>query len=363
MKAKIFGLISVIGILLLFLFIAPLRPLFADTTPDTSSSISANPGELPADGSSTSTVTVTLRNSGNLITSGTVSLSITNGASVNQGSVTLGSAGTATFPVTSTTLGTDTVTVIYNGTTVDNLSTQITFDTPVTSTGTPTPTPLNYCGDSAPGSTPQLLSAVSNASHEVTLTWSAASAPVTNYLLSYGLSPGNYIYGNPNFGGPDTTSYTVGNLSNGVTYYFAIRAVNGCMPGSVSNEISGRAGVVAATPIPTDTIDTSSDTVSSDMPVTEAPTDTDTPTPTPTVVVSAVGSTTGGTALSAKLIGFSIAGIGVLIGIAAFVFSMQSKKKKIATPESITPIQLHDSIPSNPNNVGVPDNQNPPGSV
>ena len=93
------------------------------------------------------------------------------------------------------------------------------------------------CNDAKPGSAPTLLSAVGGV-NSVTLTWSLANVPVSYYLVSYGLSSGIQTYGNPNVGDSDTTSYVVNNLSGGTTYYFKVRAGNGCMPGDYSNELS-----------------------------------------------------------------------------------------------------------------------------
>lgn len=93
------------------------------------------------------------------------------------------------------------------------------------------------CNDPPPGGPPILLSAVPG-TNTVTLTWSPAPDPVTYYLVAYGTSPGVYQYGNPNVGDHNTTSYTVYGLSGDQTYYFAVRAGNGCMPGPFSNELS-----------------------------------------------------------------------------------------------------------------------------
>jgi hypothetical protein len=116
---------------------------------------------------------------------------------------------------------------------------------------TDTPTPTSECGSAAPGSTPQLLTATSAGTHQVTLTWSQATDPVSNYLVAYGTASGQYQYGNPDIGGQGTTSYTVGSLASGVTYYFVVMAVNGCAASSFSNELSVLTG---PTPTPTQSL-------------------------------------------------------------------------------------------------------------
>lgn len=94
------------------------------------------------------------------------------------------------------------------------------------------------CNDTKPGSAPTLTSATTSGANQITLTWSKASNPVTYYLITYGTSSGSQQFGNPNIGGSGTTSFTVSGLSGGVTYYFKVRAGNGCTPGDYSNELS-----------------------------------------------------------------------------------------------------------------------------
>lgn len=107
------------------------------------------------------------------------------------------------------------------------------------STGGPAEAPV--CGDSKPVSAPKLLVASANGKNQVTLIWAKALDPVTYYLLAYGTKPGQLEYGNPNVGDRNTTSYTVKGLENGKTYYFKVRAGNGCTPGDYSNERAAKA--------------------------------------------------------------------------------------------------------------------------
>lgn len=103
------------------------------------------------------------------------------------------------------------------------------------------------CNDSKPGNAPHLISAVPAGFNKVTLHWLEANNPVTYYLITFGNKPGQQLYGNPNVGGKGTTSYTVSSLSSNQTYYFKVRAGNGCQPGDFSNELSVKpAGVVIA---------------------------------------------------------------------------------------------------------------------
>ncbi|MFA6462803.1 MAG: fibronectin type III domain-containing protein, partial [Candidatus Shapirobacteria bacterium] len=88
-----------------------------------------------------------------------------------------------------------------------------------------------------PGGTPIITNTI-NGDNSVTLTWSKASNPVTKYLIAYGTSSGSIEFGNPNVGNADTTSYTIKGLSGGTRYYFKIKAINDCIPGDWSNEVS-----------------------------------------------------------------------------------------------------------------------------
>lgn len=120
-----------------------------------------------------------------------------------------------------------------------------------TSTPTPTPTPSSStsssttstgwaapaCTATKPGSAPTITNTV-NGDNSITLTWSKAKDPFTHYLVAYGTSSGSIEYGNPNVGNADTTSYTIRGLSGGTRYYFKIKAINDCMPGDWSNEVS-----------------------------------------------------------------------------------------------------------------------------
>jgi hypothetical protein len=113
-------------------------------------------------------------------------------------------------------------------------------DEPTTTTTSITSTSTG-CSDSVPSGIPQNLTAIAG-TNSVTLNWTEPSGDFTYYLIAFGTTPSADTYGNPNIGGKGTTSYTVGSLSAGQTYYFKIRVGNGCVPGQFSTIISATPG-------------------------------------------------------------------------------------------------------------------------
>lgn len=107
---------------------------------------------------------------------------------------------------------------------------------PISSTSTSNP-PI--CGDTPPGNkAPWLYKAIAQESNSILLSFTDADDPIDKYVLEYGLESNNYIYGAQNIGGKGTRTYLVQSLQPNTTYYFKIRAGNGCTTGPWSNEIS-----------------------------------------------------------------------------------------------------------------------------
>lgn len=96
------------------------------------------------------------------------------------------------------------------------------------------------CDKTAPGGAPLLWGATSKGTDSILLQFGAASDPVEHYALEFGVESGNYIWGATTIGNQDTRDYLVDHLSPNTTYYFRIRAGNGCTAGDWSNEISAR---------------------------------------------------------------------------------------------------------------------------
>lgn len=105
-----------------------------------------------------------------------------------------------------------------------------------TSTGTvlsQTTSSPPVCNDAKPATPTGLL--ITTTLGAANLSWTPISPPITSYLIAYGPTSDNILYGNPNIG--LSTNYTVGGLTPGAAYCFYVRAQNGCMPGDTSETV------------------------------------------------------------------------------------------------------------------------------
>ena len=318
-----FFLVNLFAGIVLLLFLPVQVSVFAGNPPDQGKSTISGTS-VPADGLTSSTVTIVLRDAGGNTLSGNDSVAITSSnssTSFNPSSVTLDGSGVFYTQMKSSFVGSVPVTVTDNSTSNTQITGYVAFYQP----GTAPPAP-GACSDPAPGSTVKLTAAESAGAHSITLTWTDATDPVTYYLLSYGLSSGKYIYGDPNVGGQGTTSYTVGGLATGTKYYFVIRAVNGCTPGNYSNELSAVAGVA---PTPTSTsVDTSIDTTSqSDLQPTDTPAETPTPTPSPEATVAPAQSSTSGSNPLVSRVMVVATGLGVVCALIGVFLLLRMKRR------------------------------------
>lgn len=96
------------------------------------------------------------------------------------------------------------------------------------------------CTNSVPTVTPWIWQITPNGKDSITLYFTNWSSNVDHFALEYGTAPNNYQYAAANIGGGGVTSYTVNYLQPNTSYYFRIRAGNGCAVGSWSNETSGK---------------------------------------------------------------------------------------------------------------------------
>lgn len=99
------------------------------------------------------------------------------------------------------------------------------------------------CGNTVP-SKPWLYSAKSLGNGVVELTWTKADNG-NSWTVAYGVISGKYVYGISNFGNSESRSIKISHLPAG-TYYFVVRANNGCMPGPFSNEQKVNVGSLVA---------------------------------------------------------------------------------------------------------------------
>ena len=110
----------------------------------------------------------------------------------------------------------------------------------------------DVCGKAKPSVPGTLTGAVGPGDGQITLSWGkpATSTPYTYFLLAYSDDSNSPKWGNPDIG--TDVVYTVSGLGSG-TYYFWIRAGNGCMPGDFTGPVavalsSGAPGVAPGQP-------------------------------------------------------------------------------------------------------------------
>lgn len=246
---------------ILILFLSIIFFLFAEKTyavsgslPVQGSSQYVTPSDqAPSDGSSTETITITLKDiNQNPVVGDVITLSSSNDVTAKfpKNDQSTDTNGNATFTVTTTTPGNVKITLFdsTNNVTFTDWFTVTFYDV------------TKGCKTNPPS--PTLTSVVSKANGIVTLTWVAVTDPVSNYLVSYGVESGKYIYGNANVGPQGTTNYTVGSLAADKKYYFVVAANNNCGTSGFSKELSAFANPISAT-LPPTTISTTKPTVTS----------------------------------------------------------------------------------------------------
>jgi hypothetical protein len=123
----------------------------------------------------------------------------------------------------------------------ENVTATSTTTLPSTSVALSTQTAI--CTDANPGAkAPWLYGAITQGANSVLLYFTANDNPVTKYVLEYGTKTNNYSYGVLDMGinSSGQMTYLVKSLSQNTTYYFRVRASNGCATGSWSNEIAAK---------------------------------------------------------------------------------------------------------------------------
>jgi hypothetical protein len=244
--------------LLIFALFSLLNPLVAWAGPPDAAHSSIVASEVPANGSTSSTITVTLKDSSDVpLTDDTVSIAIPSDttAVITPSSLTLNPIGIATFSATSTTPGTYSINVTdtTQATTLTALGTVI-FDTVATTTTSSSSssnnsgTPSNSCSETAPNNAPNFYQVNWNKT-SATLYFTQPADVFDGYIISYGLNSNANNY-SVSFTQGSTTGaikYTVNNLSSDLGYYFKVRAVKGCAAGpwSVVRSVNANAVPVA----------------------------------------------------------------------------------------------------------------------
>ncbi|MGA3291815.1 MAG: Ig-like domain-containing protein [Candidatus Microgenomates bacterium] len=299
----------VAAVVLLF---SPSKILASGTPSQSNSSYKGPSNSLPADGSTTGTITIYLKDSNNNpVAYDTLKLSSSNDSTaIFNNNQTTGADGSANFTISSTTAGTTEVTMTDStaGITFTNWFAVTFYSATVNCSNVP--------------AAPVLNSVVSNSSGAVILSWTDSANPVSNYVVSYGIASGSYIYGNPNVGGQGTTTTTISGLTANKKYYFVVAANNACGISSFSNEVSAVASPATPTPVATitPTVAPLISTLATSEP-TETPEEvTETPSPTPE-------ASTGSPNTLMRDIAIGIIALGVILLLGIVLIAKKGKKK------------------------------------
>jgi hypothetical protein len=235
MSIKLYRIFFVISLIFLLTFSVPFA--YAASPPDAAhSSLTAD--EVPADGTTTSNIIVTLQDSsGNPLEGDTVQLSNSSDSSIkfSPSSATLDASGSATFTAVSNNPGTDPINVTdtTTSTTLTALG-QVVFDVP------PTPaSPSTTCSAVAPVEAPNLYQVVA-VNNSATVYFSPPSSSYDGFTISYGKDSNADAYNATLSEGTTTGAikYTVNSLTPDTKYYFKVRANNGCANGPWSSVLS-----------------------------------------------------------------------------------------------------------------------------
>lgn len=234
--------IIVCSVIIFAIFIEPMQLFASGGSPDgtQSSLVATTPGSdtAPANGSSTTSMTLTLKDSGGAVLSGLVEvLSIPSNPSavINPASATTDSNGQAVFTITSTNPGTFNINVTDQGTqiTLTDLG-QVTF-TAVASSGSSSSNNSSAtppCNQQAPLNAPNLYQ-VNVQNTKATLFWAPPNDTFDGYTILYGLNANtdNYSVTFPMGMTTGAVSYQINALTAKAPYYFKVRANNGCATG------------------------------------------------------------------------------------------------------------------------------------
>lgn len=223
----------------------PVQFAFAGNPPDaaqsTLSATSAGSDKTSADGTSQVSMTVTLKDSGAVALAGdSVSLSIPSDSTavISPTSATLDVNGQAVFTITSTQVGTDNIDVTdtTTSTTLTALGSVI-FETPPSNPSTKT-TPTT-CQSASPKNAPGLYQ-INMIQDTAVLYFAPPNDTYDGFTISYGLtqSANSYTTHFSQGASSGAISYTVNSLTPKSTYYFKVRADNGCAPGPWSQVVT-----------------------------------------------------------------------------------------------------------------------------